>query len=401
MLLQTPEGTPAPLPLKGVSVLDLSRLGPGPFCAALLADLGADVIVVERKHSQDPWLDTCVSELKEPNLWLQDARRRTRQLGVDLKTPQGQRVLWRLTEGADVVIEGFRPGVAAKLGADYATLSKIRHDLVYCSISGFGQTGPYRERPGHDINYIAEAGLLGLSGAPDGSPSLPGAAIADFAAGSLFAASGILAALFDHERSGRGSYIDVSMHEAVVQIMARFIVPFLEAGTILERGSSFLTGANSWYGVYATRDDRYIAIGAVEDRFFRRLSELLDKPHWQFERGDAAGDARVRDAMETLMRERTRDEWVDLLSDAACVSPVLSIPEVTVDPQLEHRRAFVTIEEDGRSQRVLGAMARGADSRPDRPRPAGKPTNPTDSILSDAGFSEFAIRELRDLGVVT
>lgn len=400
MLLQTPDGAPAPLPLAGVRVLDLSRFGPGPFCAALLADLGADVVVLERTRSEDIRLRTSVAELTGTNLWLQDVRRRTRRVGVDLKAANGHDVLRRLTEGAQVVIEGFRPGVAAKLRADYATLSEIRPDLVYCSISGYGQTGPYRERPGHDINYIAEAGLLGLSGRPGGPPGLPGSAIADFAAGSLYAASGILAALVDRERSGRGSYIDVSMQEAVVQVMARFIVPFLEAGTVFERGNSYLTGANAWYGVHTTSDDRHLAVGAVEDSFFRRLSELVGRPQWEYARGDANGEARLHDEMAALLSERTRDEWVELLGDAACVSPVLSIPEVADDPQLTHRNVFVTVEEDGQPQRVLGAMARGANPRPDRPRPAAPAAGETDSILSDAGLSPLEIQELRDSGVV-
>jgi crotonobetainyl-CoA:carnitine CoA-transferase CaiB-like acyl-CoA transferase len=382
MLLTDRTGAPAELPLTGRRVLDLSRFGPGPFCAALLADLGATVVAVERVRAEDARLQTTAKELTGTNLWLRDARRRADRLGLDLKARPD--VLHRLAAQADVVIEGFRPGVAARLRADYATLSELQPDLVYCSISGYGQTGPYRDRPGHDINYIAEAGLLGLSGPREGPPALPGAAIADFAAGALFAASGICAAL----AGGRSCHIDVSMQEAVVQVMARFIVPFLEAGTVVERGSAYLTGASAWYGVHTARDGRHLAVGAVEDHFLRRLGEIAGHPDWVAARGEPDGEQRLHDELPMVLAERTRDEWVQALGDEACVSPVLSIPEVTEDPQLRHRGVF--------GNGALGAMARGEHHRPDADRPHRDAT----AILRDHGFTDHEIETLRDGGVI-
>jgi alpha-methylacyl-CoA racemase len=396
VLLTGVDGAPAPLPLTGVRVIDLSTIGPGPFCAALLGDLGADVIAVERAQTGQARVQSSAAELRGANPWLRDARRRTRRIGLELKRPEGREVLHRLVAGADVVIEGFRPGVTTRLGADYKTLAAFNERLVYCSISGYGQTGPHRDRPGHDINYIAEAGLLGLTGHADGTPTLPGALIADFAAGSLYAASGILAAVAGREQTKKGCHIDVSMHEAVVQVMARFIVPYLESGHVYQRGGSYLLGANAWYNAHRTSDDAYVAVGAVEDKFLEQLASLLGHPEWAALRGDPAGEETLSAELPAALVTHSRQELVELLGDDACVSPVATIAEVADNPQLVHRGVFSTSDHDAR----LGAMARGADSRVDHRPVSDENGRHTECILTEAGYGAAAQRELRLSGAI-
>ena len=401
MLLTDADGAPAPLPLSGVRVIDLSRIGPGPFCAALLGDLGADVTVVERVDPDDAKIQTSVAELGGPNLWLRDARRRTRRIGVDLKSPDGRKILCRLAANADVVIEGFRPGVAARLGVEYQSLSKLNQRLIYCSISGYGQTGPHASRPGHDINYIAEAGLLGLTGPADGPPIMPGVLVADFAAGSLYAASGILGALAGRTATGRGCHIDVSMHEAVVQVMARFIVPFLEEGRVYERGRSYLLGSNAWYNVHETADEQYVAVGAMEDTFFAQLARRLEHPEWVAQRGDPAGEEALSVELPRVIRRRSREEILERLGDEACVSPVATVPDVVGDPQLVHRGVFTACgSADANGHARIGAMVRGSDPRVDHQETEDESGRHTDAILSEAGYDAEARQDLRHAGVV-
>ena len=380
MILSDSNGAAPTLPLSGTRVLDLSRLGPGPYCTALLVDLGAEAVRVERPHD-DPTAG---------NPWLADARRRTARLGLELKTAAGREVLHRLVARTDVVIEGFRPGVAARLGADYATLSRLRRGLVYCSLSGYGQTGPARLRPGHDINYIAEAGLLGLSGSAAGPPTLPGALVADFATGALSAAAGIAAALVGRQRTGDGCHLDISMHETVAELMARYLVPYLAGGPPERRGSSFPTGASAAYNVYETRDGRYLAAGALEDSFFARLASLTGHPEWVGWRA-AGEEGRLHDALAETFRTRDRDAWVELLTDEACISPVYAIEELPDEPQLRHRGFFTSrVDGEGRDALGLAPMVRGPDGQVPQPHPSTSGRG----ILSDWGFSETEIERL-------
>ncbi|RIK42511.1 MAG: carnitine dehydratase, partial [Chloroflexi bacterium] len=250
-------------PLEGYRVLDLSWQGPGPYCALILAQLGADVIVVDDgsprgRAARAPGAVGAYMERIG-----RYARRECRRIALDLKHPDGQRVTQQLVARADVLIEGFRPGVAARLGLGAEELTGRYPRLVYCSISGFGQNGPYRAAAGHDINYLALAGLLGLTGASDGAPVVPGTIVADLAAGGLPAAVAILAALLARERSGTGCVIDAAMQEGSVALLAP-ILALRAAGEPMRPAGTILTGAAPWYGVYETADGRFVAVGTIE-----------------------------------------------------------------------------------------------------------------------------------------
>jgi len=295
------------LVLEGIRIVDLTWLGPGNFCSFMLGDLGADMIEVYEAHPERRGAPYMM-------LFGGPGLRNCRTIGIDLKSPAGRDVFYDLVKTADVVMEGFRPGVVQRLGADYETVKQVNPRIVYASLTGYGQSGPYRDLVGHDINYIAMGGLLGLNGPAGGAPVIPGTVLADFAAGGMSAAIGILAALLARERTGQGHFVDMSMLDAVVELNLQGINPYLYDGAIPHRGETMLSGKFPWYNVYETKDGKYISLGALEPWFFANLCQLLDCedfiPH-QFDEG------KKREEMFRYFRDtflsKTRDEWFALL----------------------------------------------------------------------------------------
>ncbi|MDQ0379492.1 CaiB/BaiF CoA transferase family protein [Amycolatopsis thermophila] len=310
--------------LAGIRVLDLSRLAPGPYCSMLLADLGADVVMVGGGRTGAP---------------IPVLRRGKHAIEVDLKTPEGRALLDRMVEHADVLIESFRPGVAARLGADHERLSRINPRLVSCSLTGYGQDGPLAQRAGHDINYLAVAGALGTFGAADGPPTPPLNLLADFGGGGLLAAFGILAALHERERSGAGQHVDVAMVDGVLSMMA---MPFADWGTptLPRRGTGALTGTMPAYRTYECADGRYVAVGALEPRFFAALwtglglgdgAEVPDHL-------DPARFPELTRELEAVFRSKDRDAWAAHFADSdACVTPVLEPGELAAHAHVAAR----------------------------------------------------------------
>ena len=255
--------------LAGIKVLDLSRLLPGPYCSMVLADHGAAVIAVEdRRFLAD-------------GLFLNNVNRNKRHMTLNLKSKEGMEIFFRLAKEADVVLEGFRPGVVDKLGVGYDAVCKVNPKIIYCSITGFGQNGPFRERVGHDANYLSFAGVLDLIGEAKRPPSIPGVQIADIAGGGMNAVIGILLALFARENTGKGQYIDISMTDGVVGMLP--LVQFFQnlTGKAPARGNALLSHRYACYNTYETADGRYLSIGAVEHRFWKQLCELLGLPNIQ------------------------------------------------------------------------------------------------------------------------
>ena len=247
-----------PLPLGTLKLLDLSRQLPGPFCSTLLADLGADVLMVGNPN--DP-LGTGIGFLA----------RNKRSMTLNLKTDVGREILLRLAAEADVLLEGYRPGVPQRLGIDYETLRARNPRLIYCSISGYGQDGPYRDRVGHDVNYLGYAGVLNFIGEAAGPPVLSGVQIADIAGGGLMAAVGILTAVIAREQTGRGQFVDIAMLDGSVSCNAYHILLYLLSGRLPQRGGEQLTGRYPCYAVYRTRDGRHVTVGAFEPHFWATL----------------------------------------------------------------------------------------------------------------------------------
>ncbi len=382
-------GAPA-APLDGVRVLDLTQLLPGPLCTRLLADLGADVLKVEPPGGGDGTRGLPL-RLGEQGAFFAALNRSKRSLVLDLKHPRGPEVLLRLARRADVVVEGFRPGVLARLGVGYEALRAARADIILCSITGFGQTGPDRDRAGHDIGFAARSGILALTGAPDRPPSVPGVQVADLLGGTWQALAAILAALWQRARTGQGQWLDVSMTDGAV---AAAILPLTEALCGLSpagRGQGKLTGGLMNYAVYPTRDGRHVAVGALEPPFLSALCAALGL-------GEPAGLTRERLAARLL--ELDRDEILRLLSGHdTCVEPVLEPAEVVRDPHHLARGMFVerpASEGPGRQVacplRLLGA--------PVPHRPAPRLGEHTAAALTEAGYPAGEIAVLAEARAV-
>jgi crotonobetainyl-CoA:carnitine CoA-transferase CaiB-like acyl-CoA transferase len=330
--------TPA-APLAGVRVLDLSRLLPGGYASQMLADLGADVLKIEEPGLGD-YARTMPPFTRTVGQAFLAVNRDKRSVALNLKHPEGREALLRLVDGADALLESYRPGVMARLGLDYATLHARNPQLVVCSISGYGQDGPYSQRAGHDLNYIGYAGLLAHLARPGEPPVLPGAQFADIAGGSLMAVSGMLAALVGRTTTGEGRYIDVSMTDGALSLLPILGTRVLNGTPEPAPGEAELTGALPGYNIYATSDGRYLTVGALEPKFFERLCQRLGRPDLvarQFPRDAADRDATIAE-LAAIFRTKTRDEWLAELADAdVCVGPVNTISEALADPQLRAR----------------------------------------------------------------
>jgi crotonobetainyl-CoA:carnitine CoA-transferase CaiB-like acyl-CoA transferase len=254
--------------LSGITVIDLSRLLPGPYCTMLLADHGARVLAVEDPRYRDS------GEFVAP------VYRNKRHMTLNLKSDTGREIFFKLVKNADVVVEGFRPGVVKRLGVDYASVCRTNPEVVYCSITGYGQTGSMKHAAGHDVNYLSRAGLLDLMGEKNRPPAIPGIQVADLVGGGMNGALGILMALFHRERTGRGQHIDISMTDGMLGLLPA--VQFFQAlfGTEQTRGDTFLAHRYACYNTYATADGRYLAVGAVENRFWQNLCDCIGKPEY-------------------------------------------------------------------------------------------------------------------------
>ena len=383
--------------LAGLKVLDFSRLLPGPYATLVLADLGAQVDKVEDPLGGD-YLRNMGPELADVSAYFYALNRNKRSLTLDLKRPEDSAAVRRLVRHYDVVVESFRPGVMEKLGLSYEVLSAENPRLVYCAISGFGQTGPERLRSGHDIGYMARAGVLGYGGEEGGPPSLPGAQVADVGGGSLFALAGILAALFERARTGRGRFLDVSMTEGATAFFHMQLGARLAAGAAsvpLRRGAELLNGGAPCYGLYRASDGRYLAVGALEPKFFSAFCQAIGRPDLAasgHDLGEAGARAKVEIARE--IASRTSAEWIQRFRSVdACVEPVLEGSEIEADPQHRARRLFVRVSDPQREIEVthLRTPLAPADLAVRPPPSLGQHSR---EILAEGGFSEEEIGDL-------
>jgi alpha-methylacyl-CoA racemase len=387
---------PAPAALEGVTVLDFASVGPAARCSRILADYGARVVKIGAPPRQGG------VQIAAP-FFAYSAGRGMRRAALDLKQPAGRGAFLKLAERADVVIESFRPGVVRRLGVDFESVRAVNPRIVYCSTSGYGQTGPASQWAGHDVNYLAVAGFLHVGNrAAGGAPVLPGATVADSAGGGMHAAIAILAALLRRERTGEGEYLDVSVADGVLQLMSLCVDEYLATGEEPGPGHDILTGRYACYGIYAARDGRWLAVGAIEPAFYANLCRALGCEHWLAHQHDDAAQEAIRADFAAAFRARDRDAWVaELASADTCVAPVNSIAEVARDPQYAARGAFVRAEQAGREPfRQVGAVLAGAAplAEPVATRAPGE----TDSaeLLAEAGVPRGEIERMRSEGVI-
>ena len=376
--------------LSGTTVIDLSRLLPGPYCSMILADHGARVIAIEyRRFLADGLFMNIINRNKE-------------HMSLNLKTEQGLEIFFRLIKKADVVLEGFRPGVVDRLGVDYKTVRSVNPRVVYCSISGYGQTGPYRDRVGHDANYLSYAGVLNLIGEPDRPPSIPGVQIADIAGGGMNAAIGILLALIAREKTGQGQYIDISMTDGMVGFLPAVMFFHKLTGREPKRADTILSHRYPCYNTYETADGRFLSIGAVENRFWKQLCQTLGVPEYASLQYDDRRRQEILDFMRTTFKKKTLAEWeVELGNLDICWGPVQTLAEVLDDPLFREREVVVEIEgKDGQKSRTLGVPVKLSDTPGTVRTPPVDFGESTAAILKELGYDEDKIRELSEKEVI-
>jgi crotonobetainyl-CoA:carnitine CoA-transferase CaiB-like acyl-CoA transferase len=385
--MPTSPSTEAGAPLAGVRVLDLTRLVPGPVCTQHLADLGADVIKIE---------DTAAGDAVPTKLRAL-VNRNKRGIRLDLKHPDGAGALLRLAHDADVLVEGFRPGVMARLGLGYDVLAAINPRLVYCSVTGYGQTGPDRERPGHDLNYCADAGVADQMGNADG-PALSNVPVADLMGGALSAAMGILAALFDAARTGRGRHVDIAMADGALAHAVMPLAALATHGRTKRAGHDTLTGALACYATYRTADGRWLAVGALERKFWEALCDALERPDLKplHRSGDADVEARLRDELARLFATLPLAAWQARLRHAGgCASPVRTLEEALADAHFRERGMVVESVHPtyGPMTQVASPVKMSGFEFALR-RHAPRPGEHTAEVLSEAGFDAAAVEAL-------
>jgi alpha-methylacyl-CoA racemase len=385
-----------PAALEGVTVLDFSTVGPASRCSRILADYGARVVKVgapPRKQGVQV----------QPAFWAYSALRGMQQVRIDLKAPEGKRAFLALAAGADVIIESYRPGVADRLGVGFEAVREHNPRIIYCATSGYGQTGPASQWAGHDLNYLALGGYLHTTGRrADGGPPIPGATIADSAAGGMHAALAVFAALLRRERTGEGEYLDVSVAEGVLSLMSLYIDQHLATGETPGPGHDVLTGRYACYDSYRAADGKWLAVAAIEPHFYANLCKALGCEQWVGHQQDDDVQDRIRADFADAFAQRDRDDWVAELAPAdTCVAPVNDIAELVRDPQLRARGAFAraTHPEHGSFEQVAPALA--GMERPTTPAAArSADETETAELLRQAGVPEAEIETMRADGVI-
>jgi crotonobetainyl-CoA:carnitine CoA-transferase CaiB-like acyl-CoA transferase len=392
------------LPLEGIKILDLSRLAPGPFCSMLLGDMGADVLLIEAPEGGKlaPAIAGARNQDLEKAAAFNTMSRNKRSMVLNLREPDAREIFYKLADDADVVLEGFRPGVVKRLGVDYETLHARNERIVYCSLSGFGQTGPYSQLVGHDINYISVAGALGMIGWPDTPPAIPMNIIADFAGGGLHAAFGILVALMARERSGKGQYVDIAMSDGVMYLLASLTGSVFAGGASPTRGGTILNGSVPHYNVYECADGGWISIGSLEPHFFVNLCKTLGREDFIPHQWDSSKREEIAEFFRARFKTKTRDEWFAILSQSdICAGPVYSLEEALNDAHNRARNMVVEVDHP-----TLGKVKQlGIGTKLSETPGAVRSTAPlagqhTDDVLQSLGYDEAAVSALRERGVV-
>ncbi|MEA1959591.1 MAG: CaiB/BaiF CoA-transferase family protein [Chloroflexota bacterium] len=387
-----------PLALEGIKILDMCWIGPGAFCSEMLGDLGADVIKISDVQMER------IGALPKMVFDNYPGLRNCRTMGLDLKAEAGRQVFYDLANTADVLMEGFRPGVVKRLGVDYDTIKAINPRIVYTSLSSYGQDGPYRDIVGHDVNYLAVSGLLGVTGPKGGKPIIPGAVVADWA-GAMCASTGILAALMSRERTGKGQFVDVSITDAITEVTSMQINPYLyQRGEPPKKSDTIFSGHYPWYNVYETKNGKYISIATLEPKFFANLCRLLDGeefiPH-QYDEGEK------QEEMFSFFREKfltkTRDEWMDLLMyKDTCFTPVYDIDELEFDSQLIARKMILEFDHPAAGcLKQIGSMHKLSDSPVEVRNVVTRFGQHTAEILAEIGYDSNSIDALGGAGVIS
>lgn len=380
-------------PLTGIKILDLTRLLPGPMCTLHLADMGADVLKIEELSVGD--YARLIPPMQNKNsVFFHAINRNKRSVAIDLTKEEGRKLFLKLSEKADVVVESFRPGVVNKLGIDYDTLKKINPKLIYCSITGYGQTGPYRDKAGHDINFCAYSGVLERKGE---FPIIPDFQMSDIVGGSLNAAMGILAALVQQKMTGEGQYIDVSIMDGLVAHTTTALAQ------VNHGEKSFLTGDLPCYSIYETSDKKYMALGAMEFKFWERFCKAIDRDDLLLFQMVVDEEAqRVYNEIATIFKSNTKEFWTVKFKDIdCCVSPVLSLKETLNNEQMKARNMVEIKNYPGEGEVLQFALPLKFSSFEfEIEMPAPLLGEHTEQELMSIGYTKNEIKHLRNTKII-
>lgn len=395
--------------LDGIKILEFARVPPAELPGMLLADMGADVLKIETPEPGREFSDRDI--VRSVHSFV---NRNKRSMTLNMKTPEGQAVFQRLAKNADVIIEGFRPGVMDRLGAGYETLRKNNPRLVYCSLSGFGQNGPYKDYPGHDLNYLSLAGVLSLiGGRASDKPTIPLNLVADYGGASLHGALGVVLALFARERNHHlGQHVDVAYLDTTISLLAATpnMKHFFSDGAAPRRGDGFLSGGYPYYAIYETRDRKFLTIGCVEKRMWENFCNAIFRPDlapfaWQPEHSTRAANAAetaAREAIEVIIQTKDRDDWHEyLVKQDVCVGKVYDVDEMVHDPQIAQRGMVVDVDHPTLGPvRQFGIGIKLSDTPGSIRMTAPVPGEDTESILKDLGFGAMEIAAFRARGII-
>ena len=382
--------------LQNIRVLDLASVGPGARASRTLADYGAEVIKIGA-------VPRAGAVQIVPPYYAYSGNRNMKRALFDLKAEAGREAFLGLADTADVIIESFRPGVVARLGIGYEDVNQRNPGIVYCSTSGFGQTGPRSQWAGHDINYLATSGFLDCTGRQaDGRPALPGATVADIAAGGMQASMAIMAALLGRATSGVGSYLDVSIADGAFALMSLYVDEYLATGVEPGPGHYILTGRYACYEIYTCSDGKHISVGAIEAQFWRNLCELLELGEFADAQLDDEKQDQIRAALAQRFATRTRDEWVEVLGAAnTCVAPVNTVAEAVVDEQYVARSLVASAVSDTAGEFLQSAPTWAGTVAPDGPyQIRDGAVSDTMELLTQLGLAESEIAELEVSGAI-
>lgn len=405
--------------LENIEVLDLTRLAPGPYCTMVLGDLGARVLRVEefgaltgRRAAQSQGAAVTSGGASgqpedagfvDPHSPYNALNRNKRSLALNLKLEGAREVFYKLAKRADVVVEEFRPGVTKRLGIDYDTLKKINPRIIYCAITGYGQTGPYRDYAGHDLNYLSMAGVLSIMGKPGEPPMIPANMLADYGA-SIQAVVGILAAVIAREKTGRGQFIDFSLTDGVLSVLAHMLSWSYATKQVPAQGEHVTTGSRPYYNVYETKDGKYISIGCMEPWLYGNLCRFLGRedliPH-QFTNDQTKQEEITRTFQEAFLT-KTRDEWFDSVSKTEIpLAKVLRFDELADDPQVQARQMIVDLPHPAAgSVKQVGISIKLSDTPGDVAGVGPQLGEHSEEVLSELGYSHEQITSLAEAGAV-
>ncbi|KGJ88666.1 CaiB/BaiF CoA transferase family protein [Colwellia psychrerythraea] len=387
--------------LSNIKILDLSTLLPGPYASMVLADLGAKVLRVESPTRVD-LVKEMSPQVGDSSAAHQYLNRSKQSIALDLKQPEAIEIIKALVQEYDVVLEQFRPGVMDRLGIGYEALKAVNPKIIYCAITGYGQTGPYKDRAGHDLNYLAIAGISSYSKRKAGSPTPQGIQIADVAGGSLHGVIGILAALHQRNRTGEGQMIDISMTDCAFALNAMSGAGAL-AGDEIPTAESQLLNGGTFYDYYQTSDSRYLSVGSLEPKFFRGMCQLLDLEHLLPLANSTSAQQEIKDSFAQAFRQKTYLQWQTIFIELdLCVEPVLSLKEASEHPQIVAREMIVDVPHPKTgSQRQLASPIKFSGYQAEYLHAGGALGADGKLVLSKLGISNSKITSLKKGGVVS